>query len=64
MGQRGPEEAGELAGDGGDDVLFGFAACRQATIATMQPMLRVPGLVDNGGGRAALTEAEGSPRNG
>jgi hypothetical protein len=58
MGQRCPEEAGELARDGGDDVLFGFAARRQAPVASVQPMLSVPGLLDDGRGRAALTETE------
>ena len=58
MGQRGPEEAGELARDGGNNVLLGFAACRQAPVASVQPMLSVPGLLDDGRGRPALTETE------
>ena len=64
MGQRGPQEAGELARDGGDDVLFGFAARRQAPVASVQPMLRMPGLLDDGRGRPALTEAERPSKKG
>src|SRR5688572_4478995 len=64
MGQRGPEEAGEFARDGGDDVLFGFAARRQAPVASVQPMLCVPGLLDDGRGRPALTETESPSEKG
>ena len=62
LGQRGPEKAGELAGDGGDDVLFRFAARGEPAIAAMQPVLRVPGVVDDGGWRAALAVSEGIAR--
>ena len=58
MGQRCPQKAGELARDSCDNVLFGFAARRQAPVASVQPMLRVPGLLDDGCGRPALTETE------
>ena len=64
MGQRCPEEAGEFARDGGDDVLFGFAARRQAPVASVQPMLCVPGLLDDGRGRPALTETERPSKKG
>ena len=61
MSQRRPEEAGELAGNGRDDVLFRFASCGQAPVASVQPMLRMSGLVDDGRGRAALPHAKGAP---
>lgn len=64
MGQRGPEEAGEFACDGGDDVLFGLAARGEAPVASVQPMLRVPRLIDDGRGRPALTETERSSQKG
>jgi len=58
VGQRGPEKAGEFARDGGDDVLCGFAARGQAPVASVQPMLRAPGLLDDGRGRPTLPETE------
>ena len=39
-------KAGEFAGDGGDDMLFRFAARGQPLIAAMQALLRRPGLRD------------------
>jgi len=58
MGQRCPEEAGEFARDGGDDVLFGFAARGQVPVASVQPMLRLPGALDDDRGCPLLTEPE------
>ena len=48
LGQGRPDEAGELAGDGGDDVLFGFAPRGEALIAAMQAVLRGPRPGDDG----------------
>src|SRR5207244_11263642 len=64
MGQCGPEKPGELTCDGGDDVLLGFAARRQAAIAAMQAVLRVPGPVEDVSGRAALAQLERVPDEG
>jgi hypothetical protein len=56
-GQRRPDEAGELAGDRGDNVLFGFTASRETRVAPMQPLLRPPRLRDDGGRCAPLPGA-------
>ena len=58
VGQGGPDEAGELAGDGGDDVLFRFAARGDRAIAAMQPLLRGPRLRDDGRRRTALSRPQ------
>src|SRR5688572_23404166 len=42
LGQRRPHKAGELAGDGGDDMLFGFAACGESLVAAIEPLLGLP----------------------
>ena len=55
LGQRCPDEPGEFAGDRGDDVLLRFAARGQSLISPMQPLLRGPGLGDDGCGRIALS---------
>src|SRR5215208_5295816 len=58
LGQGRPHEAGELAGDGGDDVWFRFAAGREPRVAPMQPLLCCPGLRDDGRWRPALPCAQ------
>ena len=62
MGQCRPEKAGELAGDGGDDELFGFPADGEAPIAAVQPPLCVPRDVDRGGWGAALPPLQRGPQ--
>src|SRR6185436_8737706 len=49
---------GELAGDGGDDELFRFPARGKPTIAAMETPLGQPGVIDDGGWRAALPMTE------
>lgn len=61
MGQRGPEKAGEFARDRGDDLLLRFPAPGQTPIATVQPRLRVPGLLDDGCGCPPLTPLQRAP---
>ena len=53
MDQGGPQEAGELARDGGDDVLFGFASRGEALIAAVEAVLCRP-RVGEGCGRGLL----------
>src|SRR5205085_10649837 len=37
-----PDKAAELARNGGHDMLFAFAACREAGVPPIQPLLRGP----------------------
>ena len=64
MDQRGPEEAGEFARDGGDDVLFGFAARGEPLIAAVQSLLCSPGMGDGRGRRALLSVLQGASDEG
>ena len=50
--------------NGGDDVLLGFATGRQAAVASMQPMLRAPGVFDDRGRRAPLAFPQGVTEEG
>jgi hypothetical protein len=61
LGQRGPDKTGEFTGDGGDDVLFGFAAGGQPLVSAMESMLRRPGVGNDGGWGAALPLSQGVP---
>src|SRR2546423_8386799 len=56
--QRGPDEAGELAGDRGDDMLFGFPARGEPLVATIQPLLGAPRLDTRGLGGRFLSAAQ------
>ena len=59
LGQGRPDKAGELAGDGGHDVLFRLPASREALIAAVQPLLRRPGSGDGRVRCAILAPAQG-----
>src|ERR1700752_2288274 len=58
LGQRRPDEAGELAGDGGDDMLFGFAARGEPLVAAIQSLLRVPGRDQRRGWRTLVASTQ------
>jgi hypothetical protein len=60
---NGPDKAEQLAPDGGDDVLLGLAAPREATVTTMPAMLRLPGDRFDRLAEMSLAPAEG-PRPG
>src|SRR4051794_41824893 len=59
LGGDRPDEAGELAGAGDDDLLLRLAAAGHPLPACVQPLLAAPGALDHGGGLAAL--AAGGP---
>src|SRR5512135_3610411 len=56
--QGGPQESGQFASDGGDHLLFGFAAGGEAPVAAREALLGLPGAGDDLLGRAVLTTTE------
>ena len=52
LGQGGPDETGEFAGHGGNDMLFGLAACGEPLIAAVQALLGAPGMAASAHRRA------------
>ena len=62
---RGPDEAGELAGHGGDGDGRAFAGADEVAITPVQPVLRAPGFGDQRGrlpgGMARKALAQGGP---
>src|SRR5207249_4498005 len=53
-----PDEAGELAGAGDDDLLLWLAAAGHALPALVEPLLAAPGAFDHDGVLAALAAGE------
>jgi hypothetical protein len=60
----GPQEPGELAGDGGDDHILGVLAGGQPTKAAAQPQLGRPGPGDHLGIQALLAPTQADPDRG
>src|SRR6478736_1706123 len=53
-----PDEPGELAGAGDDDLLLWFAAAGHPLPALVEPLLAAPGALDHGRVLAALAAGE------
>jgi hypothetical protein len=58
VGDDRPDEAGELAGVGDDDLLLWLAAAGHPLPALVEPLLAAPGAFDHGGVLAALATGE------
>src|SRR5579859_2036339 len=53
-----PDEAGELAGAGDDDLLVGFAPAGHSLPTGVEALLAAPGALDHGGVLVAVTAGE------
>ena len=61
MGHGGPEEPGELAGDGDGGDVGGLAVCAQAGVEAVESVLGAPGDLEHGRRLSLLAVGDGCP---